>query len=842
MEFVTADDETGAFTVNPAALTLLRGITDDVAIVAIAGLQRTGKSFLLDQLTGLKAGFAIGNTQKACTRGIWLHTLRLEPEAGASEGAHLTVVFLDTEGLSSTSRSHTFDARVFSLALLLSSYFVYNSRGTIDGTALNDLSLVVELTKNIHVNAHADAAEEDGAHFAEFFPEFLWVVRDFALDLVDARGKRMTQRQYFERAIKDSKENSDHARRQNHIKHVLRGFFPQRDCVCLVRPVNEEERLQTLSTIPLEEMRPEFQSGMNALREKILGRVKPKVLFGNPLQGKHLAALAESYVEALNTGSVPTIATAWRRVVENQLHEALDEATAHYRAAMERGVGGMQQQRSESETGSTEKAAAAPTDATASQRTAAATTTTDPIESDALLALHKASASAALAIFERSIIKEEGAEMGAHREQLLVAIDEAYVQLRAENARRSQSFCAALAAEVGAATFTSSSAVAAVRTASDAARDVALAKAREAARGRGDEEEEEALALERAARSAHARPAELLTTLLRWQSRSASATRAEYLARAKGPKQWECLAEWLAGDAWMEAMREGADVIDELLGAQLSAQRREARTAAKELAKQRARAEQTEQSLERERAAHERALQSAHSASESERRHMQVQLDSATKELGTQSKHHNYALAQLEKALEDRAKRVAELEGQSDAMRTQLTSSAGLSDGEASQLREEMRAIGLKREREAMSADAERKVMLSQLGSAQDKVETLQGDKLELKERNAALEARYMAKIEKLEARMETLRTREAEARVGGAGGAEILRAQVAQLEDKIDREKRKKDAARAERDVAESRARVSEEELALAAATIEKLRKAVDAAEVGLSVFSPLS
>lgn len=77
---------------------------------------------------------------------------------------------------------------------------------------------------------------------------------------------------------------------------------------------------------------------------------------------------------------------------------------------------------------------------------------------------------------------------------------------------------------------------------------------------------------------------------------------------------------------------------------------------------------------------------------------------------------------------------------------------------------------------------------------------------------------------------------------MGGAGGAEILRAQVAQLEDKIDREKRKKDAARAERDVAESRARVSEEELALAAATIEKLRKAVDAAEVGLSVFSPLS
>ena len=85
MEFITADDETGAFSINPAALEVLRGITDDVAVVAIAGLQRTGKSFLLDQLTG--GGFVVGNTQKSCTRGIWLHTMKVARDAGAAQSA-----------------------------------------------------------------------------------------------------------------------------------------------------------------------------------------------------------------------------------------------------------------------------------------------------------------------------------------------------------------------------------------------------------------------------------------------------------------------------------------------------------------------------------------------------------------------------------------------------------------------------------------------------------------------------------------------------------------------------------------------------------------------------------
>ncbi len=66
----------------------------------------------------------------------------------------LLLPFFSSRSFVLTSR---YDIKLFSLALLLSSQFVYNSRGVIDGNAIEDLSLVVELTKHIHVMSKADS-------------------------------------------------------------------------------------------------------------------------------------------------------------------------------------------------------------------------------------------------------------------------------------------------------------------------------------------------------------------------------------------------------------------------------------------------------------------------------------------------------------------------------------------------------------------------------------------------------------------------------------------------------------------------------------------------------------
>lgn len=56
------------------ALNLLRSIQDPVAVVAITGKYRTGKSFLANRLLEAVGGgsFQVGSTVEACTKGIWI--------------------------------------------------------------------------------------------------------------------------------------------------------------------------------------------------------------------------------------------------------------------------------------------------------------------------------------------------------------------------------------------------------------------------------------------------------------------------------------------------------------------------------------------------------------------------------------------------------------------------------------------------------------------------------------------------------------------------------------------------------------------------------------------------
>ena len=56
------------------------------------------------------------------------------------------MLVLDTEGIGALDQDSNHDVRIFSLAILLSSYFIYNSVGSIDENALNSLSLVINLT------------------------------------------------------------------------------------------------------------------------------------------------------------------------------------------------------------------------------------------------------------------------------------------------------------------------------------------------------------------------------------------------------------------------------------------------------------------------------------------------------------------------------------------------------------------------------------------------------------------------------------------------------------------------------------------------------------------------
>ena len=98
-----------------------------VALASIVGKYRTGKSLLVNRmLLDIKGGgFPVGATVNSCTKGLWIWNKPLLCKQG--DGQEMQLLIIDTEGLGSLDADADHDAKIFALALLLSSYFIYNS-------------------------------------------------------------------------------------------------------------------------------------------------------------------------------------------------------------------------------------------------------------------------------------------------------------------------------------------------------------------------------------------------------------------------------------------------------------------------------------------------------------------------------------------------------------------------------------------------------------------------------------------------------------------------------------------------------------------------------------------
>jgi len=328
LQLVQIDDE-GRCHPQKAALDVLRNLPKGkkIGVIGVAGLYRTGKSFLLNRLMGLQSGFDIGSTVNACTKGIWMWGQPVDL------GSDFMVVLLDTEGLGSAQRTTNSDMKIFSLCILLSSLFILNSMGAIDENAIESLNLVVNLTKNIQIKA-GDKQEEDVRALAQHFPSFHWILRDFALQPKDEHGNDLNAKEYMEQCLQPNSSSEA----KNKIRTTIRDLFKQRDCTTLVRPAEDEKTLQKLASIPYESLREPFRRGMDDLTKEIYTSLKPKGMGNSSISGPMLAHLCEEYCQTLNNEAIPSIHSAWQAVVQEQLRRVSKQSAAHYRKEMNEGA------------------------------------------------------------------------------------------------------------------------------------------------------------------------------------------------------------------------------------------------------------------------------------------------------------------------------------------------------------------------------------------------------------------------------------------------------------------------------------------------------------------------
>ncbi|KAK2488602.1 hypothetical protein MC885_011080, partial [Smutsia gigantea] len=326
--------------VNPEALQILYEVSQPVVVVAIAGLYRTGKSYLMNLLAGQNHGFRLGSTVRSETKGIWMwcipHPTKLNH----------TLILLDTEGLGDVKKGDPKnDSWIFALTVLLSSTLIYNSMNTINHQALEQLqypsrnqtteffilTYVTELTELIRAKSSSTPDKvKDSIEFVSFFPDFVWTVRDFTLEMkID--DLPITEDEYLEDALKLIPGKNPRVQNSNMPRECIREFFPNRKCFIFDRPTSDKNLLFHIENVLEEHLDSSFRVQSKKFRSYILDNSRTKTLReGIIVTGNRLGALVEAYVNAIKSGVVPCLENAVTTLAERENSVAVQKAVNHY--------------------------------------------------------------------------------------------------------------------------------------------------------------------------------------------------------------------------------------------------------------------------------------------------------------------------------------------------------------------------------------------------------------------------------------------------------------------------------------------------------------------------------
>ncbi|XP_042638761.1 guanylate-binding protein 5 [Orycteropus afer afer] len=311
--------------VNKEALNILSGIKQPLVVVAIVGLYRTGKSYLMNKLAGKKRGFSVGSTVQSHTKGIWMWCV---PHPNIQNH---TLVLLDTEGLGDVEKvDEKNDTQIFALAILLSSIFVYNIMNKIDQESIDLLYNVTELINLLKARCSPDYYKvEDAADSVRFFPDLVWTLRDFFLEL-EIDGQVITADEYLENSLRPKQGTDKRVQNFNLPRLCIQKFFPKKKCFIFELP-SDRKKLAQHEILRNDELDPDFVQQVAEFCSYIFSHSKIKTLPGDiKVTCEGLENLVLTYVNAINNGFLPcmenaVLAMAW---IENSA--AVQKAIAHY--------------------------------------------------------------------------------------------------------------------------------------------------------------------------------------------------------------------------------------------------------------------------------------------------------------------------------------------------------------------------------------------------------------------------------------------------------------------------------------------------------------------------------
>eukprot|EP00007_Cunea_sp_BSH-02190019_P000877 CAMPEP_0174249350 /NCGR_PEP_ID=MMETSP0417-20130205/43536_1 /TAXON_ID=242541 /ORGANISM="Mayorella sp, Strain BSH-02190019" /LENGTH=786 /DNA_ID=CAMNT_0015329219 /DNA_START=148 /DNA_END=2508 /DNA_ORIENTATION=+ len=312
----------------------------EVIVVACVGPVHSGKSFLLNQLAGCTDGFRLGPQVDPETRGIWVWKEPIQVESVTGRPRYM--VLLDTEGFYARDVSESYDAKLFSTAMLMSSMLVYNSVKTIDQSAIEYLELLARRAQLFQLRTVLKYANLTESSLLSF-PSLTWVVEDFFQEVPDASPTDWllrllhSQRRDSSAVVPLDPETSSGI--SDPIPIGVADIFHEIACHTLFLPATSKEALQRLHQQSMDALLPAFHEGVDHLRRWVINsRSKRDSAGERPIAPLELVSLLRLIVSGSNENLFPQMPSMWSSFLNLQSSAAVRDCVTLYRSTMHSGL------------------------------------------------------------------------------------------------------------------------------------------------------------------------------------------------------------------------------------------------------------------------------------------------------------------------------------------------------------------------------------------------------------------------------------------------------------------------------------------------------------------------
>ena len=171
----------------------------------------------------------------------------------------------------------------------------------------------------------------------KFFPHFLWLLRDVALDVTNKRGELISPTEFLHTCVLASESGQ-----LTDLGRSLCSLFPSLECHTIPTPAIKPKLIRNIVELQ-DQLTPAFNTAIDESIHHILQQVMPKKAIDgvSVVDGPALAALARGYVDTINIpGALPDLEQGWMAVIKLQLKEHSDKLVAEYEREMEASLRG----------------------------------------------------------------------------------------------------------------------------------------------------------------------------------------------------------------------------------------------------------------------------------------------------------------------------------------------------------------------------------------------------------------------------------------------------------------------------------------------------------------------